>query len=231
MVSGIPDSLSWITDSKARDSRFQKQNVPGFRVPKVKSSRIPESGILCIGEWHEYRFCSLENVASNILSFYLEFRYHASFCIIWCGVVLHQSLCQHFGIKLLKDIFVFNVLEHNHLHKQKDKTTIRGVKESTHKVILQQESTDYKWLKYSLRSKRFRLVSEQRKTEERDFRFWPREKWNESQKMKEGGCGGEGRKRLQTNPGILKTSACQRTERLISSASRTMYSLRAKQQH
>ena len=30
------------------------------------------------------------------------------------------------------------------------------------------------------RSKRFRLVSEQRKTEERDSRFWPREKWNKS---------------------------------------------------
>ena len=44
-----------------------------------------------------------------------------------------------------------------------------------------------------LRSKRFRLISEQRKTEEGDFRFWPREKWNESQKMKEGG-GGRGRK-------------------------------------
>ena len=29
---------------------------------------------------------------------------------------------------------------------------------------------------FSLRSKRFRLVSEQRKTEERDSRFWPREK-------------------------------------------------------
>ena len=28
----------------------------------------------------------------------------------------------------------------------------------------------------SLRSKRFRLVSEQRKTEERYSRFWPREK-------------------------------------------------------
>ena len=28
----------------------------------------------------------------------------------------------------------------------------------------------------SLRNKRFRLVSEQRKTEERDFRFWPLEK-------------------------------------------------------
>ena len=35
----------------------------------------------------------------------------------------------------------------------------------------------------SLRSKRFRLVSEQRKTEERDFLFWPREKWNESQNI------------------------------------------------
>ena len=34
----------------------------------------------------------------------------------------------------------------------------------------------------SLRSKRFRAV----KTEERDSRFWPREKWNERQKMKEG---------------------------------------------
>ena len=142
-----------------------------------------------MGESHEYRFCVLENVAFNILSFYLEFRYHASFCIIWCGVVLHQSLCQHFGIKLLEDIFVFNVLEHNHLHKQTDKTTIRGDKESAHKVILRQESTDYKWLKYSLRSKRFRLVSERRKTEERDFRFWPREQWNESQKNEREGRG------------------------------------------
>ena len=35
----------------------------------------------------------------------------------------------------------------------------------------------------SLRSKRFRLISEQKKTEERDFRFWPRKKWNESQKL------------------------------------------------
>ena len=44
----------------------------------------------------------------------------------------------------------------------------------------------------SLRSKRFRLVSEQRNTEEGDFRFWPREEWNESQKVKEGE--GKGRK-------------------------------------
>ena len=33
----------------------------------------------------------------------------------------------------------------------------------------------------SLHSKRFRAVSEQRKTDERDFRFWSREKRNESQ--------------------------------------------------
>ena len=31
-----------------------------------------------------------------------------------------------------------------------------------------------------MRSKRFRLVLDQRKTEERDFWFWPREKWIES---------------------------------------------------
>ena len=70
----------------------------------------------------------------------------------------------------------------------------------------------------SLRSKRFRLVSEQKTTEER---FWPREKWNESQKMKEGGGEGEGWKRWQTNPSILKTCVCQRTQRLIGSAGRT----------
>ena len=44
----------------------------------------------------------------------------------------------------------------------------------------------------------FRVVSEQRKTEEWDFRFWPREKWNESKKMKEGGEGGEGNACRQT---------------------------------
>ena len=40
-----------------------------------------------------------------------------------------------------------------------------------------------------MRSKRFpcfRLVPELKKTEEWDFRFWPREKRNESQKMEEG---------------------------------------------
>ena len=40
--------------------------------------------------------------------------------------------------------------------------------------------------------------------------------------MKEGGGGGEGGKRLQTNPLILKTWVRQRTQRLIGSASRTI---------
>ena len=53
-------------------------------------------------------------------------------------------------------------------------------------------------------------------------RFWPREKWNKSQKMKVGGGGGERRKRLQTNPSILKTCVRQRTQHLIGSASRTV---------
>ena len=41
--------------------------------------------------------------------------------------------------------------------------------------------------------------------------FWLREKLNESQKIKEGGGGVEGRKHLQANPGILKTPlTCER---------------------
>ena len=47
---------------------------------------------------------------------------------------------------------------------------------------------------HSPRSKRFCLVSGQKKNEEGDFWFWPREKWNESQKMKDRGGRGEGRK-------------------------------------
>ena len=72
----------------------------------------------------------------------------------------------------------------------------------------------------SLRSKRFCRVWEQRKTEERGLRYFacaengPRPtrgkekrrlkfrlgKWGESQKKNGGGRGGEGRKRLRTNP-------------------------------
>ena len=41
--------------------------------------------------------------------------------------------------------------------------------------------------------------------------------------MKEEGWGGEGRKRLQTHPSILKTCVRQRTQRLIGSASHTIF--------
>ena len=45
----------------------------------------------------------------------------------------------------------------------------------------------------SLRSKHFCLSSEQRNTEEGDFRCWTREKWSESEKMEERGGGGKGK--------------------------------------
>ena len=56
-----------------------------------------------------------------------------------------------------------------------------------------------KWTRWNKRDKvqrefiflSFRVVSEQRKTEEWDFRFWQCEKWNESQEMKEGGREGK----------------------------------------
>ena len=35
IVSGIPDSLSCIPDSKTWDSRFHEQNIPGFQIPRV----------------------------------------------------------------------------------------------------------------------------------------------------------------------------------------------------
>ena len=45
ILSGIPDSLTYILDSKARDSGFHKQNFPGFPLLQAKISQIPESGI------------------------------------------------------------------------------------------------------------------------------------------------------------------------------------------
>ena len=43
IVSGIPVSLNCIPDSEAQDSELHKQNVPGFRIPQAKNSRILES--------------------------------------------------------------------------------------------------------------------------------------------------------------------------------------------
>ena len=43
IVSGITDSLSCISNSKAQDSGFYKQNVPGFRNPLHGTSRMTET--------------------------------------------------------------------------------------------------------------------------------------------------------------------------------------------
>ena len=60
----------------------------------------------------------------------------------------------------------------------------------------------------SLHSKRFRLVSEQKTTEERDFRFWPREKWIETRAKKWKRREGEGK----------EGNACRQTPRFWKSA-------------
>ena len=41
IVSGILDSYRCIPDSKAYDSGFPKQQIPRFRIPHAKISRIP----------------------------------------------------------------------------------------------------------------------------------------------------------------------------------------------
>ena len=75
-------------------------------------------------------------------------------------------------------------------------------------------------LSRSLRSKRFRLVSERPRNGILGFGRARNE--TRAKKMKVGEGGGEGRKRLQTNPSILKTCVRQRTQRVIGSASRAM---------
>ena len=62
----------------------------------------------------------------------------------------------------------------------------------TRKILSPASFPAYCVKSFKLQSDRLRINwvfpgfgSEQRKTEERDFRFWPREKWNESEKMKD----------------------------------------------
>ena len=45
IASKILYSLSWITDSKARESEFHEQKFPGSRIPQAKISQIAESGL------------------------------------------------------------------------------------------------------------------------------------------------------------------------------------------
>ena len=48
IVSGITDSLSCISNSKAQDSGFYKQNAPGFRNPLHGTSRMTETTSQCL---------------------------------------------------------------------------------------------------------------------------------------------------------------------------------------
>ena len=70
----------------------------------------------------------------------------------------------------------------------------------------------------SLRTKRFRLVSEPKGTVEGEFGFDRARNLNENQKMKEGGGGGEGRKRvsfLSSLPALLLTPLFARSLTLL----------------
>ena len=48
----------------------------------------------------------------------LQFGYHGGFSVVTGRHVLHQPFCQHFAIKLLEHVLVFNVFENDHLKKQ-----------------------------------------------------------------------------------------------------------------
>lgn len=48
---------------------------------------------------------------------HLQFGDHAGFCIVAGAVLVHQALGQHLSVELLEDVFVLDVLEHNHLQQ------------------------------------------------------------------------------------------------------------------
>ena len=80
IVSGIPDSLSWITDSKAQDSGFHRQKFPGFRnadylkccepeirlcsqVNFLKGNRVCFTGGLCVAtQRSKERLCPRQTI-------------------------------------------------------------------------------------------------------------------------------------------------------------------------
>lgn len=53
------------------------------------------------------------------LSSHLQLRDHAGLSVIAGTVLVDQALGQHLGVELLEDVFVLNVLEHNHLVTRK----------------------------------------------------------------------------------------------------------------
>lgn len=54
---------------------------------------------------------------------HLEFRDHAGLGVVAGAVLVDQTFGQHLSIKLLEDIFVLDVLEHNHLQEERQRVT------------------------------------------------------------------------------------------------------------
>lgn len=53
----------------------------------------------------------------------LEFGDHAGLCVVAGAVLMNQTFGQHLGIKLLENIFILDVFEHNHLQENTQKCT------------------------------------------------------------------------------------------------------------
>lgn len=54
---------------------------------------------------------------------HLEFGDHAGLCVVAGAVLVDQTFGEHLGIKLLENIFVLDVLEHNHLKEERQRLT------------------------------------------------------------------------------------------------------------
>ena len=66
IVSGIPDSMSCIPDSKTRDSGFHKQNFSGFRVPLSGVNLFKRNGMKANPEKHQTFMWGNTNPHMNI---------------------------------------------------------------------------------------------------------------------------------------------------------------------
>lgn len=53
----------------------------------------------------------------------LEFGDHAGLCVVAGTVLMNQTFGQHLGIKLLENIFILDIFEHNHLEEEAQKCT------------------------------------------------------------------------------------------------------------